>query len=54
MNHSVPPLPSHISVFSVIFLKGKYLLHGNAMKTEWLDLKLVKVGHLVATILFNK
>lgn len=54
MNHSVPLLPSHISCFSVIFLKGKYLLDGNAMLTEWLDLKMAEVGHLVATILFNK
>lgn len=54
MNHSVPLSPSHISIFSVIFLKGKYLLDGNAMLTEWLDLKMAKVGHLLATILFNK
>lgn len=54
MNHSVPPLPFPYILFFCNFLKGKYLLDGNAMLTEWLDLKLAKVGHLLATILFNK
>lgn len=54
MNHSVLLSVSHISFIFVFFLKGKYILNGNAILTEWLDLKMAKVGCLLATILFNK
>lgn len=46
--------PSHILFIFVIFLKGKYLANGNAVLTEWLDLKIAKFGCLLSTILFNK